>query len=125
MRAKDYYELVSLVKSKRFTESRIRRLVLHTTLRLSKADMKRAMNERICARILAYNDRGEEILNEAREANSAARGVVLYQNLRIQEEELAKSPALIELSVRADKLYHMVVEGSMANYKYSPEPVRI
>ena len=125
MRAKDYYELVSLVKSKRFTESRIRRLILHTALRLSKADMKRSMEERICSRILAYNDVGEEILNETRETNAAARGAVLYQNLRTQEDELAKSPALIELSVRADKLYHMIVEGSMASYRYSPEPVRV
>ena len=123
MRAKNYYELISLVKSKRFTESRIRRLVLHTTLRLSKADMKRAMNERICVRILAFNNKGAEILKELRASDPSARGIVLYQNLRVQEDELSKSPALIELSVRADKLYHMVVEGNLTNYKYSPEPV--
>ncbi|MCL2110732.1 MAG: nucleotidyltransferase family protein [Clostridiales bacterium] len=123
MRAKDYYELVSLVKSKRFTESRIRRLVLHTTLRLSKVDMKRAMGERICARILAFNDKGADMLKDARDADSPARGVVLYQNLRLQENELARSPALIELSVRADKLYNMIVEGNLSGYRYSPEPV--
>jgi len=125
MRAKNYYELVSLVKSKRFTESRIRRLVLHTTLRLSKADMRRAMSERICARILAFNDKGSEILKDARNADSPARGAVLYQNLRVQEEELSRSPALIELTVRADKLYHMLVEGNLTGYRYSPEPVRV
>ncbi|MDR3365014.1 MAG: nucleotidyltransferase family protein [Clostridiales Family XIII bacterium] len=125
MRAKNYYELVALVKSKRFTESRIRRLVLHTALRLSKADMKRAMSERICGRILAFNDTGAEILRDAREADAPARGAVLYQNLRVQEDELSKSPALIELSVRADKLYHMMVEGNLIGYRYSPEPVRV
>ena len=125
MRAKNYYELISLVKSKRFTESRIRRLVLHTTLRLSKADMKRAMSERICARILAFNDKGAEILKDARDAGTPVRGVVLYQNLRVQEDELARSPALIELSVRADKLYHTIVEGNLTGYKYSPEPIRV
>jgi len=123
MRAKDYYELISFVKSKRFTESRIRRLVLHTTLRLSKSDMKRAMNERICARILAFNETGAEMLREMREADMPVRRVMLYQNLRVQEDELSRSPALIELSVRADKLYHMIVEGDLANYRYSPEPV--
>ena len=125
MRAKNYYELVSLVKSKRFTESRIRRLVLHTTLRLSKADMRRAMNERICSRILAFNDKGAEILKDAQNAEAAARGVVLYQNLRVQEDELSRSPALIELTVRADKLYHMLVEGNLTGYRYSPEPIRV
>jgi len=125
MRAKNYYELVSLVKSKRFTESRIRRLVLHTTLRLSKADMRRAMSERICARILAFNDKGADILKDARGADATARGAVLYQNLRVQEEELSRSPALIELTVRADKLYHMLVEGNLTGYRYSPEPIRV
>ena len=123
MRAKNYYELVSLIKSKRFTESRIRRLVLHTALRLSKADMRRAMSERICARILAFNDKGAEILKDIRETDPLSRKVILYQNMRLQEEELAGSPALIELSVRADKLYQMIVEGNLTNYKYSPEPV--
>jgi len=123
MRAKDYYELVSFVKSKRFTESRIRRLVLHTTLRLLKTDMKRAMSERICSRILAFNSKGADILKDARDAGATERGVVLYQNLRVQEEELSRSPALIELTVRADKLYHMIVEGDLTNYRYSPEPI--
>ena len=125
MRAKNYSELISLVKSKRFTESRIRRLVLHTTLRLSKADMRRAMGERICARILAFNDTGAEMLKEARDAGASERGVVLYQNLRVQEEELSMSPALIELSVRADKLYHTMIEGNLTGYRYSPEPIRV
>ena len=125
MRAKNYYELVSLVKSKRFTESRIRRLVLHTTLRLSKADMRRAMSERICARILAFNDRGADILKDIRGSDTSSRGAVLYQNLRVQEEELSRSPALIELTVRADKLYHMLVEGNLTGFRYSPEPIRV
>ena len=123
MRAKNYRELISLVKTKRFTESRIRRLVLHTALRLSKSDMRRAMGERICARILAFNGKGAEILREAQEIDSQARKVVLYQNMRVKEDELAGSPALIELSVRADKLYEMIVNGNLTNYRYSPEPV--
>jgi len=125
MRANNYYELVSFVKSKRFTESRIRRLVLHTTLRLSKADMRRAMSERICARILAFNDKGAEILKDMRGGDASARGVVLYQSLRVQEDELSRSPALIELTVRADKLYHMLLEGNLTGYRYSPEPIRV
>jgi len=125
MRANNYYELVSLVKSKRFTESRIRRLVLHTTIRLSKADMRRAMSERICARILAFNEKGADILKDARNADASARGAVLYQNLRVQEDELSRSPALIELTVRADKLYHMLVEGNLTDYRFSPEPIRV
>jgi predicted nucleotidyltransferase len=123
VRAKNYYELVSLVKSKRFTESRIRRLVLHTALRLSKADMRRAMSERVCARILAFNSKGAEILREIRGKESHAQKVILYQNMRVQEDDLSESPALIELSVRADKLYQMITEGNLTNYKYSPEPI--
>jgi len=123
MRAKNYYELVSLVKSKRFTESRIRRLVLHTALRLSKADMRRALGERICARILAFNSKGADMLREIRSKDSHIQKVILYQNMRVQEDELSGSPALIELSVRADKLYQMIFEGNLTNYKYSPEPI--
>ncbi|MDR0876392.1 MAG: nucleotidyltransferase family protein [Clostridiales Family XIII bacterium] len=122
MQAQNYGELVAQIKSKRYTETRVRRLILHAALHVTKQEMERALSERLCARVLAFGPSGAEILREIKEKDPS---VVLYQNLRLQEDELSRSSALLGLSTRADMIYYMLQGGSLAGFRYSPEPVRI
>lgn len=57
-------DIASAVKSKRYTRSRIDRMILCAFLRLSKADLSTPAPY---ARVLAFNDRGREILKQARQ----------------------------------------------------------
>jgi predicted nucleotidyltransferase len=122
MQATNYGELVSQTKSKRYTETRVRRLILHAALHVTKAEMEKALSERICARVLAFGNGGAEILREIKEKDSS---VILYQNLRLQEDDLSRSAALLNLSTRADMIYYMLQGGSLSGFRYSPEPVRV
>jgi predicted nucleotidyltransferase len=122
LQAQNYGELVTQTKSKRYTETRVRRLILHAALHVTKQEMEKALSERICARVLAFGNGGAEILREIKEKEP---NVVLYQNLRLQEDELARSAMLLNLSTRADMIYYMLQGGSLSGFRYSPEPVRI
>ena len=121
-RSKYHDELVAHIKSKRYTETHVRRLILHTALHVTKQEIEKALTERICARVLAFSNTGAEILRELKEK---APSVVLYQNMRLQEDDLAKSATLLSLSMRADMIYYMIQHGSLSGFRYSPEPVRI
>ena len=123
-RAANFTELIDMIKSKRYTETRILRFVLHTALRLMKAEMKEALSERICVRVLAFNQTGAEILREIHEMQAQS-DIYVFQNLRVEQEELSSSRTLVALGVRADKLYHMLGHGSLEGFRYSPEPVRL
>ena len=115
-------ELVAFIKSKRYTETHVRRLILHTALRVTKQEIEKSMNERICSRVLAFNDKGAAILREMKEKEPS---VVVYQNMRLQEDDLAPSATLLGLSMRADMIHYMLQKGSLSGFRYSPEPVRI
>ncbi|MDR1797572.1 MAG: nucleotidyltransferase family protein [Clostridiales Family XIII bacterium] len=121
-RAENFRDLVQAVKSKRYTETRIRRFFLHTALRLSKAEMEEALSERICVRVLAFNAQGAEML---REIHGIGPEVYVYQNLRQEQDELDRSRMMISLGIRADKLYHMLGFRTLTGFRYSPEPVRV
>ncbi|MDR1815363.1 MAG: nucleotidyltransferase family protein [Clostridiales Family XIII bacterium] len=121
-RAGTFAELVQLVKTKRYTETRIRRLFLHTAMRLSKQEMDVALAERLCARVLAFNDAGAEIL---REVHALTPETYVFQNLRQEQDELERSRGTISLGIRADKLYHMLGRRALTGFRYSPEPIKI
>jgi len=45
--------------------------------------------------------------------------------MRQEEDELARSKVSVSAGVRADKLYRMLGKGSLAGFRYSPEPRRV
>lgn len=65
------YELAMSMKSKRFTYTRIRRILMNTLIGLTKEDMHIVKNaqEVPCTRILAFNDTGRQMLKEIKNKN--------------------------------------------------------
>ena len=64
--AKDYNELLNLVKSKRYTMTRIKRCLNNILLGITKDDIELAkgINTIPYVRILAFNSKGREIIRE-------------------------------------------------------------
>ena len=56
-------ELISIAKSKRFTESRIRRILLYSLLGITKQDMIASKKISPYIRVLGFNDKGKELLS--------------------------------------------------------------
>ena len=74
LRAKSIEELTMHMKSKRFTYTRIRRILLNTLVGLTKTDMEIVKNseEPPCSRILAFNDTGRQMLKEIKNQRKKA-----------------------------------------------------
>ena len=61
--AKNFSEFVTLCVGRRFTESRIRRLILHTLLDVT-GEFIAEIDVATCARVLAFNERGRALLKK-------------------------------------------------------------
>lgn len=61
--AKNFAELVTTLVGRRYTASRIRRLLLHFLLDVTAAELAE-LDAAICARVLAFNERGRALLKK-------------------------------------------------------------
>ena len=61
--AKNFAELIEILTARRYTVSRIRRLLLHVLLNVTAAEVSE-LDATTCARILAFNERGRSLLKK-------------------------------------------------------------
>ena len=57
------YELINIIKTKRYTETRIRRILLYSLLGITKQDMLSSRKTSPYIRVLGFNDKGKELLS--------------------------------------------------------------
>lgn len=57
-------DLINLIKSKRYTQTRIQRILLYALLGITKEDMRASQNTTPYIRVLGFNNNGKRILSE-------------------------------------------------------------
>lgn len=62
-------ELLSIVGTKRYTKTRLQRILLYAILGITKKDMQVSMNAKPYIRVLGFNDKGRGILSEISKRN--------------------------------------------------------
>lgn len=62
-------ELITIVKSKRYTTTRLKRILLYALLGITKKDMQVARKVSPYARVLGFNEKGKELLSGITHAN--------------------------------------------------------
>lgn len=62
-------ELISIVKSKRYTTTRLRRILVYCLLGITKKDMQDSRKVTPYVRVLGFNERGKELLSGISHAN--------------------------------------------------------
>ena len=62
-------ELINIIKSKRYTQTRIQRILLYILLDITKKDMYISRKTIPYARVLGYNQKGKELISEIYKAN--------------------------------------------------------
>ena len=118
-------ELIGIIKSKRFTESRIRRILLYSLLGITKQDMLSSKKNLPYVRVLGFNDKGKELLS-----------LISYKNPKIdiitsvkQFEETNKNKALksmLEKDIFATNVYTLGYRSdSWSNLDYTKKLVII
>lgn len=101
-------ELHSLVKSKRYTLTKIKRTLNNVLLGITKDDMALVndMNYIPYIRVLAFNDKGREIL-KAIKNNSEINIINKFSKISFAMDD-AKFKTLIDYDIKASNMYNMI-----------------
>ncbi len=69
MRTSNIYEAISMIKSKRYTQSRIQRIMLYSLLGITKKDIELSKKVTPYIRILGFTKRGKRLISAISDAN--------------------------------------------------------
>ena len=110
-KTKDIEDLIKSVKSRRYTETRIRRLLTQTLIGLKKRDLIGA--PALYARVLGLNQKGAELLRNIKKKESARIPVITNINKDVfaaEDERFSPGSPLrksIDRDILASDLYNL------------------
>ncbi len=108
MSSNSYEELVEAVRSKRYPRARIRRLLLHLLLSLTKEAANRFAEEGpLYARVLAFDDNGRQLLQTVKERGTIPVVTKLSHFLStraMNDRQLSPSQEMLAFDLRASAL---------------------
>lgn len=118
-------ELINIVKSKRFTQTRIQRILLYSLLGITKKDMQMSQKISPYIRVLGFSSKGKLLLSE-----------IVQQNPKLQVITSVKKyfdncnnkslKAMLEKDIFATNVYTIGYEyDSWANLDYTKKIIRI
>ena len=95
---RSYDDAVSSLKSKRYTETRIKRVILNTIFGIRKSDI---MDLPLYARVLAFDKKGQEYLNFLKKSKNSF--PVITNVNKVQDENILKS---LKYDILANDMYN-------------------
>ena len=118
-------ELVNIVKSKRYTQTRIQRILLYILLGITKKDMQNSKKIVPYARVLGFNQRGREMLSDICKINPKIQMITSVKKFTEKNtNKLLKE--MLEKDIFATDIYTLGYESdSWANLDYTNKLVII
>lgn len=104
-------ELISLIKSKRYTQTRIQRILLYALLGVTKGDMEIAKNTLPYVRILGFNENGKNLVSEICK-NNPNLNVVTSVKKFVDDNSDANLRILIDKDIFATNVYTIGFVGN-------------
>ena len=103
-KASDYGNLVERIRSKRYPESRVQRILTQILLGVTQNDLPNLLLEPAYVRVLAFNETGAGLISEAREKGFAR--IVVNPGKEDWGKQAAPSNFLLDM--RASEVYGML-----------------
>ena len=118
--ADSYEKLIESLKSKRYTRTRIQRVLVHTLLGLTRDDVINAKNY---IRILGFSAKGAEHLRNLKK--SGGPGLPLIENIKKDLNEHPELAGTFSLDVAASDLYNTMCQRDLyINSEYVKKPLK-
>lgn len=109
-------ELINMIKSKRYTQTRIQRILLYTLLGIRKNDMEVEKKITPYVRILGFNENGKEIISKI---NSKVKVVTSIKKFEDNNKNV-KYKRMLDIDKRATNIYTLAYQkNSVANLDYT------
>lgn len=120
-------ELIEKVKSKRYTQTRIQRILLYVLLGITKKDMEDSKKMVPYVRVLGFNSRGEILISEIMNQNpklNMITSVGKYVNKKMPKNK--QLTRMLDLDINATNIYTLGYGGeSKANLDYTQNMIII
>lgn len=123
----DIEELIEKVKSKRYTQTRIQRILLYVLLGITKKDMEDSKKMVPYVRVLGFNSRGKILISEIMNQNpklNMITSVGKYVNKKMPKNK--QLTRMLDLDINATNIYTLGYGGeSKANLDYTQNMIII
>lgn len=112
-------DLINIVKSKRYTQTRIQRILLYALLRITKKDMANAKKIIPYTRILGFNKKGKQLLSEICRINKKINIITSVKKFESINTNKVLSQ-MLEKDIYASNIYTLGYEyDSWSNLDYT------
>lgn len=118
-------ELINIIKSKRYTQTRIQRILLYILLNITKKDMYISRKTVPYARILGYSQKGKALISEIYKANPKIALITSVKNF-FDSSNNKTYKHMLNKDVLATNIYTLAYKNdSVANLDYTKRIVTI
>ena len=112
-------ELLSIIKSKRYTQTRLQRILLYAILGITKKDMEVSVATMPYVRVLGFNDKGQELLSEISRRNRKLE-IITSVNKFMAKKSSPNFKLMMDKDIWATDVYSLGFEyESKANLDYT------
>lgn len=119
---KNYEDIISDLKSKRYTRTRVARILLHTLLEIKREDMLSASNY---VRVLAFDENGSSYLKQVKKSGNCS--LPLITNINRDAPAFPKIAATLKKDIMASDIYNLACGRDLymnSEYVKKPSPVK-
>lgn len=118
-------ELINIIKSKRYTQTRIQRILLYILLNITKKDMYISRKTVPYARILGYSPKGKELISKIYNANPKITLITSVKNF-FDSSNNKTYKHMLSKDILATNIYTLAYKNnSVANLDYTKRIVTI
>lgn len=118
-------ELINMIKSKRYTHTRIQRILLYILLNITKKDMYLSRKNIPYARILGYSPQGKELISEIYKANPKITLITSVKNF-LDSSNNKTYKYMLNKDILATNIYTLAYKNnSTANLDYTKKIVTL
>ncbi len=118
-------DLVNMIKSKRYTQTRIQRILMYTLLDINKKKMETAKKIIPYTRILGYSEKGKKLISEINVRNPKINLVTSVKDF-IENNKNRQLKEMLETDIFATNVYTIGYEkDSIANLDYTKKIVTV
>lgn len=118
-------ELINMIKSKRYTHTRIQRILLYILLNITKKDMYLSRKNIPYARILGYSPQGKELISEIYKANPKITLITSVKNF-LDSSNNKTYKYMLNKDILATNIYTLAYNNnSTANLDYTKKIVTL
>lgn len=119
------YELLNILHSKRYTQSRLQRILLYALIGITKKDMTLSKKFPPYIRVLGFNDKGQDLLSDICRKNPKL-SVITSVKKFMDESPNKIQKDLLEKDIMATNVYTLGYEtDSWANLDYTSKIIKL